>query len=66
MNELTSKLLGYFGIFVIATVSMWQLWNWVMPELGLPQLSYLKFMGLTLLSYFIFPGGVASKVTSSN
>lgn len=62
MNESTYKILGVFGLFVLVSVSMWLLWNWVMPELGLSQLSYIKFLGLTILSYGILPGGVASKI----
>ena len=62
MNEFQNKLLGYFGMFVVITVTVWQLWNWVMPELGLPQLGYFKFLGLTALLYAILPGGVASRV----
>lgn len=62
MNEFTNKILGIFGIFIVITVAMWGLWNWVMPELGLPQLGYFKFLGLTTLLYAILPGGASSKI----
>jgi len=64
MNEFTYKLLAWVGIFVLVSGGMWLLWNWVMPELGLPQLGYLKFVGLTVLLYTILPGGAASKIVA--
>ncbi len=62
MNEFTYKLLAWVGVFVLVSGGIWFLWNWVMPELGLPQLSYLKFLGLTALLYAILPGGVSSRI----
>ncbi|TGK18078.1 hypothetical protein EHO61_11535 [Leptospira fluminis] len=46
--------LFFFG----AAAIVWQLWNWLLPELfGWKQITYLQALGIFVLSHLLFKGG---------
>lgn len=58
MNGLTALVIGFGVIFVVALIAslpVFWLWNWLMPEIfGLKEITWLQALGLSLLSAFLF------------
>ncbi|MEL6561387.1 MAG: hypothetical protein AAFQ94_24580, partial [Bacteroidota bacterium] len=50
-------VLGVFCLFLIATLLVWSLWNWLIPEIfGLKRLSFAEAGGLLFLSKLLLGG----------
>lgn len=49
--------LGILCLFLIITLLLWSLWNWLIPDIfGLKRLSFAEAGGLLLLSKILFGG----------
>jgi len=48
-NPIVNKLIATVTLIVLSVVLLWLLWNWVMPAIGVGQLSFLQFLGLWIL-----------------
>ncbi|MFB5650145.1 hypothetical protein ACE5IS_05830 [Leptospira wolffii] len=65
MNEVKFRIGKVFLIlFVIPafflglSYAVWQLWNWLLPEIfGIKQINYWQAVGLLALSHLLFKGG---------
>ena len=50
-------VLGVFCMFLIATLLVWSLWNWLIPEIfGLKRLNFAEAGGLLFLSKLLLGG----------
>ena len=50
-------VLVVFGFAMLVSIPVWLLWNWLCPVLfGLPSVTLLQALGLSLLSGFLFRG----------
>lgn len=56
MNPKIYEFLATLSIFVVASLGIWQVWGWVMPEFGLPKLNYFQFVGFYgIVQIFLTP-----------
>ncbi len=49
-------MLLWGGLSLLIALPVWGLWNYVMPDLGLPEIGYWKAYCLTLLCAILFRG----------
>jgi hypothetical protein len=54
-TSIVGLLLVIFMFALIAAIPIWLLWNWLMPEIfGLPQISLLEALGISIFSGILF------------
>jgi len=48
INDFVYRVIAIIAVIALLSFVSCLLWNWIAPDFGLPELSYLKFVGIVV------------------